>query len=112
MTHTPGPWGFDDNRPGLVTARGGPDICEVFGESARADECDFNHALIAAAPELLEVCKKLASDLSMVVWTNGGYRLCGSPAPLLDSLLAVIAKAEGIGVNSWDEEDEEDGRSE
>lgn len=102
MTHTPGPWGFDDNKPGFVTARGGPDICEVFGEAARADECDFNHALIAAAPELLAALK------AHIPWREEPPQGWGMWA----DAVAAINKAEGRGINYWEDEDEDEGRVE
>jgi len=52
--------------------------------------------LMAAAPEMLAACKRLARDLDMVLWKDGcGYTLCGSPSGTLNYLLDVIAKAEG-----------------
>ena len=93
MAHTPGPWGFDDSKPGFVTARGGPDICEVFGESARADECDFNHALIAAAPDLMAALHDIIT-CAHISTPYGGKAYCISDGRM-DAAKAAIAKAEG-----------------
>jgi hypothetical protein len=97
MRNTPGPWENDDNRAGFITARGGPDICEVFGESERAEECDFNQSLIAAAPELLAVCQAMAGDLQALLDGDdfSGMSDAEMFGVMLRSLNAAIAKAEG-----------------
>lgn len=91
MSHTPGPWtlnGWDivqrdcgDDFPPLATACNGNKTLtlEVIGANAR---------LIATAPELLDALR-LAVDLL------SDYS--GDEASDLESLRAVIAKAEGGG---------------
>jgi hypothetical protein len=81
-------WSDEEGNDGVtIEAPDGPVAFRVLEVDAR---------LIAAAPELLAVCKRLASDLDMVLWKDGcGYTLCGSPAAIKNSLLDVIAKAEG-----------------
>ena len=91
MRNTPGPWENDDNRAGFITARGGPDICEVFGESERAEECDFNQSLIKAAPELLPALKRLLQCYEE--YPSGQYH--GNE--VIADCKAAIAKAEGRG---------------
>ena len=64
MTHTPGPW---NEHEGFITGRFKSDneihdICDPRCAPVDADticEMDANARLIAAAPELLEVCKEL-----------------------------------------------------
>ena len=70
MTHTPGPWAFDDQSSPLVYSRangGNPYIAQVFSYSegetgtlrttAHADAC-----LIAAAPDLLAACQAVLDE--------------------------------------------------
>jgi len=53
--HTPGPW----RRLGDIVAQDGSDIAIVCLRHDGA-ECAANELLIAAAPDLLEVCQRLA----------------------------------------------------
>ena len=53
--HTPGPW----RRLGDIVAQDGSDIAIVCLRHD-GDECAANASLIAAAPDLLEVCQRLA----------------------------------------------------
>jgi hypothetical protein len=55
-----------------------------------------NDRLLAAAPELLAVCKDIAHDLRLFQATDGEYRLSyQSGSVILQSLREAIAKAEG-----------------
>lgn len=52
--------------------------------------------LIAAAPEMLAVCRAISNDLSLFQFTDGEYRLSEQTANvILQSLRLVIDKAEG-----------------
>ena len=117
MAHTPGPWFVgerhlisDDNEGGEqygynIIAVGGTVAEQVLGATFHIatvganpgdDECEDNVRLIAASPELLAVCKAIASDLSLFHFTDGEYRLSEQSAGvILQSLREVIAKAEG-----------------
>jgi hypothetical protein len=95
MPHTPGPWEARPN-DGQIILNGSNcyNIQEIFNDAGGFNPADIR--LMGAAPEMLAVCKRLARDLNMVLWKDGcGYTLCGSPAAIRDSLLDVIAKAEG-----------------
>ena len=106
MGHTPGPWVVGGASGNEGEAREIVAASRTIAWSASTwdedegdvvtEEDDANAHLIAAAPDLLAACKRLASDLSMVLWKDGcGYTLCGSPGRLEDLLRDVIAKAEG-----------------
>lgn len=107
VDHTPGPWtiGHSDWLISRETSMGyrnfpvrapeGFDVAMVY-----YDEDDYEQAanlhLIAAAPEMLAVCKALASDLSLFRFTDGEYRLSEqSVNVMLQSLRQVIALATG-----------------
>jgi hypothetical protein len=62
-THTPEPWIHCEEFAGRVIAADGTPIADVFGEAARAQECDDNQSLIAAAPELLAVLLDLRAAI-------------------------------------------------
>lgn len=107
MAHTPGPWFVDGesgntgeseaiSSAGRVVAWSASTYDEDTDSDEVTDEDRDNARLIAAAPELLAVCKRVASDLSMVLWKEGcGYTLCGSPERTETLLREAIAKAEG-----------------
>lgn len=86
--HTPGPWeAVSPIRAIGIT--GGPDgrfICHIAGTSEfgvlRSAEADANARLIAAAPDLLAICKSLAATTSV-------------PKYLRTELDTAIPKAEG-----------------
>lgn len=101
--HTPGPWEIregDALEIHQVSNDGGIDPIAVINPDTYAPkgtrahnpelwDCAMsNAALIAAAPELLEMLKALEPDLA---WgTTGRYKAQGS-----DAIRALIAKAEG-----------------
>lgn len=82
-SHTPGPWvrvGHRTIAADLVIDR--PTICEVFsGGVDSLEEADANEALIAAAPDLLLMVKKM-------------WAIEMNPAVSAE-LVALINKAEG-----------------
>jgi hypothetical protein len=102
MTHTPGPWVFGHvlKRPDLITAISEATEAEGKewtimrplaaihlrpGEKLSDPEIQANARLIAAAPELLEVCKA-------VIYT---YENQDAASDTLDKAYAAVAKAEG-----------------
>ena len=92
MAHTPGPWRAVATE--IVSTALPDDDCVVA--DVLSQDYDRDASLIAAAPELLAVCKAIASDLSLFQFTDGEYRLSEQSAGvILQSLREVIAKAEG-----------------
>ena len=87
--HTPGPWLIrkgDEWTHDVVTlegesTEGEPMHWTVASANGRRDEVDANARLIAAAPDLLEIAKKLVSE--------------GLSTSLVSSARAAIAKATG-----------------
>lgn len=95
--HTKGPWKFRaDGRTGDcgICADGTGIFVEAFaeirhaGENAR-EEALANARLIAAAPDLLDVCREFLS----VIGPEGYYPTAGKTAT--DRMRAAIVKAEG-----------------
>lgn len=94
--HTPGPWEVDElnnttvwgkkQRFNMLVAKCG-DAQIILQEEAEA-----NARLIAAAPELLEACKKVKSDLFQY---EGGRLSQQDLLNNIESLGKAIAKAEG-----------------
>ena len=92
--HTPGPWQargstvLAESRIGTnctdadVAVYGAPLVCESI-------RSDANARLIAAAPDLLSVCKELSE--AAAYWSE--YDV---PIGIVDRLNAAIGKAEGI----------------
>ncbi len=82
--HTPGPWTYDAANTGSILHPYG--VVQVGGES---EEREANARLIAAAPELLEVAKRmLAFEQRLLASNDGGPQLASD-------IRAAIAKAEG-----------------
>lgn len=103
MGHTPGPWVVGGASGNEGEAREIVAASRTIAWSASTwdedegdvvtEEDDANAHLIAAAPDLLAACKRLASDLSML--RLHVMRVAG---PRLEDLLRdVITKAEGRG---------------
>jgi hypothetical protein len=100
--HTPGPWRLDPYSGdsgytvwgGGTAYRKGPRVLAIVKNqsSAPVNESRFNAHLIAASPDLLEVCKKAQAMIQF--YRNGGIDVFALP-PLDDELKAAIAKAEG-----------------
>jgi len=102
MTHTPGPWVVSDtNDEGDVyvsqTAKAGLYVAialDPLYSSEPTTEANANANLIAAAPDLLEACERIAE-----LDCTDGYTLADSEYPALWDALhvarAAIAKARG-----------------
>jgi hypothetical protein len=95
--HTPGPWKVTERRntrgqvlpPAITAPRNGHDGVQLAIVSAiRFEEGDANALLIAAAPDMLEALKRIASTLGL----NGDGIFRGA---LADQIRIAIAKAEG-----------------
>jgi hypothetical protein len=84
---TPGPWEVSDNpRETTIVGKNGSFICEV--QTHLLEEELANARLIAAAPELLDACKKVKSYLISHPdnWNTG----------VLHTLYLAIKKAEAV----------------
>ncbi len=89
MSYTKGPWEYDntqDNYYGNVIRKNGVIIAKmIHGRGTTVLEHNANAHLIAAAPDLLEACKKARSQI---------IALC-SEDDVPDDVNLAIAKAEG-----------------
>jgi hypothetical protein len=105
MSHTPGPWTVQPVKgsfqvPFHIVSVNGKPVAYCEGQQLRPDqtstgESRANARLIAAAPELLAVCKAISSDLELFPFAEGEYHLSEqSVGVILQSLREVIAKAE------------------
>lgn len=88
--HTPGPWRLHEQATDRIIVNGScvyrvrDMTVNEDGQYGKPHAADM--ALIAAAPELLEVCKELFMQMRR---EGGGYQ------QMLERTLAAIAKAEG-----------------
>src|SRR5678815_3378943 len=96
-TNTKGPWTWDD-----AEALKGPDNALVMGILRTPFEKIANRRLIAAAPDLLEACKFVLSQLAPdepIKMQHKLYSDCLSPnsddKTVVDYLREIVAKAEG-----------------
>lgn len=98
---TPGPWEASENAYGKVFVHGGETLTSSVGTEYREliaggnshDTLRLSNArLIAAAPELLEVCQMiLKADYNCVTTTSqDAFRM-----PVISAAIAAIAKALG-----------------
>lgn len=99
--HTPGPWAWQGNRLGpvnkdpaaghvhsILDAEGGHGyMCSKLSNTLA--QLDADYLLIAAAPELLAVCQRLAE--SAAYWSD--YDV---PLGIVADLQAAIGKATGV----------------
>jgi hypothetical protein len=94
MSHTPGPWGLDDDTMEIFSNTTGHStgwIAKVLGNDdngrpLKSDEMTANACLIAAAPELLAALKAIKA----VLWSDSE-----DIRPVEKMIDAAIAKAEG-----------------
>ena len=96
--HTPGPWRVVND----VDIQSGPQGCLAYVSTGGArgrtfEEAQANAQLIAAAPELLEECKRTFYDLheGMLGGDNGYMLSLPYCHKIIKRLLTAIAKAEG-----------------
>ena len=98
MKHTPGPWYHEaDSHTGAVKTGGKQLIASDFGDDPECNEDDrqiANARLIAAAPDLLAVCKAVAES------SNGAGKIdtisfLMNLRDLATAARAAIAKATG-----------------
>lgn len=85
MTHTPGPWRYDDDGAEVVADT---EVYVFIAHEASGD----NGALIAAAPELLEALE-MVRDADEDCRRDGLHRLPELARAKID---AAIAKARGV----------------
>jgi glycine/D-amino acid oxidase-like deaminating enzyme len=95
--HTSGPWDVDPNDKFAVTADcDGLQVCGTEYEDRADDENAANARLIAAAPELLDVCKVARGALIDRFNPDWSPYIRESVEKVLGRLEAVIEKAEGV----------------
>ena len=96
--HTPGPWEIEDCTPGESTG-----LCFEVGTKdsviARTTdgwkEAHANARLIAAAPEMYEMCKLLLPNFSLQANNGHCYPFESRVGEFADKLREVLAKVEG-----------------
>lgn len=88
-THTHGPWHIG-MRPGPMVY--GP-LGEQVADCRGLDESGYNARLIAAAPEMLNLC----IGLKKYAWANDPATMSSELKALLNEACNLIAKAEGRG---------------
>lgn len=98
--HTPGPWVRADYDPYLIEREGAP-ICVVHDasdfpcwdgpEDVLEDECEANARLVAAAPDLLALCKEAEHLMPYIPAEN----FDGHAAGFFRRLAEAIKKVEG-----------------
>lgn len=87
MSHTPGPWGVEVYRGGLVVSNPAPGIeqivCtvmsawELFRDAShdtQIDTLEANAHLIAASPALLAACEQMLEEMLCQRSGEGAYR--------------------------------------
>ena len=95
MSHTPGPWSVDSDRPSrqvVVISQFG-EIAQVFGGDNMDDETTPNSRLIAAAPDLLEASQRALHHMLLRGWavqTDHELR------KVYEQMKAAIQKAGGL----------------
>jgi hypothetical protein len=102
LTHTPGPWTFD-NRLMMVyksdksesitfpNRMGNVAICRLMGKAGQYEQDDVNGPLLAASPELLSALKAIQQ------WWGHDQSKTGDemPSAIFNAMNAAIAKAKG-----------------
>jgi hypothetical protein len=89
--HTPGPWtAYCQNNTAAIRDKDGVLLASASVRDIETPECQANARLIAAAPELLEVCKHVLLECP------GIWNTCQSTWETFGAMLdAAISKAEG-----------------
>ncbi len=94
MKHTPGPWTNNASASRMtVTDKKYNPICLVLGHSS-PEESIATARLIAAAPELLEICKTILKRLDLEAMEKGEDAIFPR-AGMHDDLRKLIQRAEG-----------------
>lgn len=103
--HTPGPWISPNTKIGqcvgvYAPSRNGAMICSAGNDDNRRmlelldpKECEANAILIAAAPDLLDACKKTLE----LFYTLPNQRYSGLIVTCAEEVEAAVQKAEGTG---------------
>ncbi|KKM72118.1 hypothetical protein LCGC14_1423760 [marine sediment metagenome] len=104
MKHTPGPWKIGKEPFGVDYMVTGPlsvGICDITHHVGQ--NCEADARLIAAAPEMLDVCQVINKDICE--WCQEVVELaesegldsqrCETACPMKTQLRAAIAKAKG-----------------
>lgn len=90
MAHSAGPWNISPFAPGAVVCADGTPVAYAAMADAPA-----NLRLIAAAPDLLAVCKRALVYIAADVMDEESEGREGAALALRDLLVAAIAKDEG-----------------
>lgn len=97
MNYTPGPWKYVTNvgpTKALITEDDGSTIVELR-LNVRDSRLEANARLIAAAPELLEVCKDALESLRRLPYDWQPGRPVAYRVTIMQELEKAIAKAQG-----------------
>jgi hypothetical protein len=93
---TPGPWRLSWPNDCLVVGDDGEEVAETCGDYARHYErMEANARLIAAAPEMLEALKAIASGLENTRSQPGEWRTLIMKKDAWHIAIDAIARAEG-----------------
>ncbi len=99
MRHTPGPWHVikgDEWTSGIATDTPEQGVWEVASANKRRDEFEANKALIAAAPDLLEVLELAFDACSALAFHQDQLGIkCICSDCVEKKARAAIAKAKG-----------------
>lgn len=99
--HTPGPWQYDkehhrivglDTRMGCTVIE---NVCKIMVADGDRETEDANARLIAAAPELLKVCRLLTEPDKQLEVTTAGFYIFRLKKTDVEAIAAAIAKVEG-----------------
>lgn len=107
MKHTPGPWKIwelqdRDYSVEIASVEAGCTVGAAYHINddpvTPCDETMANARLIAAAPELLEACKKVLEHIKIIDKNRDFFNFDNDSGPILcrDKIEAAIAKAEGV----------------
>jgi hypothetical protein len=96
---SPGPWSVKKNGEGIGVIGQDSSMIALLPSKSTAMDCMVSDAyLIAAAPQLLEVCKAVNAVLeNNLIVTANGFKI--NDAQIRESLLDVILRAEGYRKN-------------
>ncbi len=106
--HTPGPWCKARTSNGWSVGQSGTCVCVTEGPDDGV--CEANALLIAAAPELLEACKKTKSFIDDLSKSNPGFLgklVLQDYAQYNEAMIELpraIAKAEGAALGEVEHE--------
>lgn len=103
MSHTPGPWGREDEvNPEMITAGRDADGCYIYTADVweiglEEPEIEANARLIAAAPEMLEALEEAIPVLTDAIedsycGMHRGRGLCDCKSDIVARISTIIAR--------------------